>query len=343
MTKLTDGLLERVRRDPMRNDDELRDSLKNLGWLPELPAIEDEHGRTLVGNRRKRISAELGIPFVVRRVTFGEGDEADAGRVALAIASNVGGKKMSQGDRRNISLYLYNEREWSIERIAKALTVGISKIRKDVRQPGAAKDGPRRQREAKPMPGHDKAREAVRPMVERGEQISRDELAARLGVSAGTIQRAEIAERAALEARTDPVVDPQTLPKTAQEKLAAALRQQRKAQDDAYQERLSAGIKKMLEDTVLPHYDALKRQAEAAIRARKGVMSRENFRLIMACLHPDSRAGVSDERLAEAFQLVKELELVLVADASVSSFTMPRTMDDLAAMRRAKNGAGVKP
>jgi len=334
MTKLTDGLLDRVRRDPMKNDDELRDSLKNLGWLPELPAIEDEHGRTLVGNRRKRIAAEQGISFVVRRVTFGEGDEADAGRVALAIASNIGGKIMTNADRRSISQYLFQEREWSIERIAKALNSGLSKIRKDIRQPGPAKDGPRRQRDAKPMPGHDKAREAVRPFVERGETIARDELAARLGVSPATIQRAELAERAAREARADPIVDPTTLPRTAQEKLAAALRQQRKAQDDAYQERLSAGIKKMLEDTVLPRYDALKRQAEAAIRARKGVMSRESFRLVLACLHPDSRAGVSDERLAEAFQLIKELELVLVADNSTASFTMPRTVDDLATMRR---------
>ena len=171
-------------------------------------------------------------------------------------------------------------------------------------------------------------------MVERGEQIPRDELASRLGVSPATIQRAEIAERAAREARADPVVDPTTLPKTAQEKLAAALRQQRKAQDDAYQERLSAGIKKMLEDTVLPRYAELKRQADAAIRARKGVMNRESFRLILSCLHPDSRAGISDARLAEAFQLFRELELVLVADGSATSFTMPRTMDDLQAMRR---------
>ena len=57
--KLTDQLIARLRKAPMRDDDELRDSLKNWGWLPQLPAIMDERGQVLVGNRRLRLASEL--------------------------------------------------------------------------------------------------------------------------------------------------------------------------------------------------------------------------------------------------------------------------------------------
>ena len=250
--KLTDQLIARLRKAPMRDDDELRDSLKNWGWLPQLPAIMDERGQVLVGNRRLRLASELGIKSLIQRVTFGAGDEADAGRVALAIASNLGGKAMTPADRRQLSQYLYGERDWSLERIAKALHTGLSKIRDDLKVPGEPKaPGSKRKREAKPMPAHDLAREIVRPYVERGETISRDELAAKHGLTPGTIQRAEIAERAIKQALADPSIKPETLSSSAKEKLDAAIRQHKKRLDQEFNQRVAEGIQKMLEK-VLP-------------------------------------------------------------------------------------------
>lgn len=43
------------------------------------------------------------------------------------------------------------------------------------------------------------ARKIVRPLVEAGKAIQRDQLAKELGISSGTVQRAEMQERARLE------------------------------------------------------------------------------------------------------------------------------------------------
>ena len=42
---------------------------------------------------------------------------------------------MTPADRRQLSQYLYGERDWSLERIAKALHTGLSKIRDDLKVP----------------------------------------------------------------------------------------------------------------------------------------------------------------------------------------------------------------
>jgi hypothetical protein len=56
----------------------------------------------------------------------------------------------------------------------------------------------------------------------------------------------------------------------------------------------------------------------ATIKARKGlVFSKDEFAKILACLHPDSRAGLSDKRLAEAFDLFNSRKLVLYRDAKL--------------------------
>jgi hypothetical protein len=58
----------------------------------------------------------------------------------------------------------------------------------------------------------------------------------------------------------------------------------------------------------------------AKIKARKGlVLSKDEFNLVLACLHPDSRAGLSDKRLADAFKLINSRKLVLCRDASAAT------------------------
>jgi molecular chaperone GrpE (heat shock protein) len=338
MTKLTDQLLERIRKDPMTDDDDLRSSLRGFGWLPDLPAIKDEHGRILVGNRRMRIAEELGIRPMIRTVTFGAGTEADAGRIALAVASNLGNRPMDGRDRKRIALYLHSERRWEPERIATALKVNMRKIRSDLGLTAPAK-GERPQREDKPSPQYDRAREVVRPFVERSESISRDELAAQHGLSPNTLQRAELAERAAKEARDNPVVDPQALPKTAQEKLAAAERQMRKRLEREFDERVSKGVQSMLEQ-VLPRLKARETAANRTMKAYKGVMQRTDLMLVLSCLHPDSRVNATDEKLTRAFQLVKKLEPTLLSGADLANEPIvPESWADL----RRKNGASVKP
>jgi ParB-like chromosome segregation protein Spo0J len=111
---------------------ELRESLKQFGWIDEFPALIDEHDVVLVGHRRMKVAEELGIKPVIKKLALGSGNEADAKRLKLAIASNIGFKPITKEDRKRIAEYLYGEREWTLQRIAEALNVTKSAISKDL-------------------------------------------------------------------------------------------------------------------------------------------------------------------------------------------------------------------
>jgi len=115
-------------------DEELRESMRAFGWLRELPAIKDEHGVVIVGHRRMRIAAEIGIsqPWPVITETFGDGDAGDAQRFRLALATNIGGAPLTKADRAELAKYLYGDRNWTMARIGDALGVSIATIQRDL-------------------------------------------------------------------------------------------------------------------------------------------------------------------------------------------------------------------
>src|SRR5262245_22465048 len=113
---------------------ELRASLRLDGWNPEFPAIVDEHGVVLVGNRRMAAAKAEGIEAVTKTITFGSGDEADAARVRLALISNLGVKPLTKADRKRIAEHLYGQREWTMARIAEALNTTHKTISKDLEE-----------------------------------------------------------------------------------------------------------------------------------------------------------------------------------------------------------------
>jgi len=115
-----------------QDDSELRESLKRFGWYKQFPAIADENGVILVGHRRMKIAKELGIEPVIQAFTFGKGDAADAERLKIALASNIGGAPMTKEDRKHMAEYLYGSREWTMERIAEALNTTHKTISKDL-------------------------------------------------------------------------------------------------------------------------------------------------------------------------------------------------------------------
>jgi ParB-like chromosome segregation protein Spo0J len=129
---ITELLADNIRADVVGDDEELRESLKENGWVEELPALADENGVVLVGHRRVRLAKELGIELNIRMVKFGNGDAADAERVRLAIASNIGRKPMSKKDRERIAQYLYGKKQWTMQRIAEASKVGTKTISRDL-------------------------------------------------------------------------------------------------------------------------------------------------------------------------------------------------------------------
>jgi ParB-like chromosome segregation protein Spo0J len=115
-------------RTEATDDAELRESLKTFGWRKELPAIKDEHGNVIVGNRRLRIAREEGINPVIMFIKFGDDHEA----TKLAIASNLGSVALAPKDRARIAERLYGENGWTMTRIAAALNVSQATISSDL-------------------------------------------------------------------------------------------------------------------------------------------------------------------------------------------------------------------
>lgn len=131
---MSGAFADNIRQGPDRDDlTELRDSMRAFGWLPELPAIKDERGVILVGHRRLRVAAELGIEPVTRAVRLGSGDEADARRLAISIASNVGQRPLTPENRKRIAEYLYGERDWTMARIGEALQISARTVSEDLK------------------------------------------------------------------------------------------------------------------------------------------------------------------------------------------------------------------
>jgi len=304
------------------DDTELRDSLKSFGWVKEFPALADENGVVLVGNRRVKIARELGIEPVMETINFGKGDAADAARFKLAIASNVGFQQMTADDRKRIAAHLYGQ-EWTMQRIAEALSVSQATVTRDLnsnlftmnksnshqKTAGNPKGAGRPKGTLRPdlrMNATPKAEAAAKAVLDEGKSYA--EVEAATGFS-GTVLRSAIArEEGRREVLADPEVRPEDLTLSAQQKLEAAIRQHKKKLDLEFEESVRQTVLSRTKD----RFEWMKKKEEWANRiigSHKGIFSRQDYRKILACLHPDHN---SFQFAAEALQAFSKQEKVLV-------------------------------
>jgi ParB-like chromosome segregation protein Spo0J len=184
-------------------DDVLRESMRQNGWLPGHPAVADERGVVITGHRRLKIARELNIDPDIKEVRFGSGDAADIARLRAAWWSNEGVKSYTPGDRQAMAVYL-RERGWPQASIAEALHVAQATISRDLEEAGliihvnnqdaghgGARSGAGRPRKADKAELHND----IADRMDRGEDIRREELAARHGVGKNTVTRAVERER----------------------------------------------------------------------------------------------------------------------------------------------------
>lgn len=142
---------------------------------------------------------------------------------------------------------------------------------------------------------------------------------------------------ATAEVAADPEVLFDALSMSAQEKMKAWQRQTEKRLRQQIEEEERAKIQTMWDRTVLPHYNKRLAEADRVIKTRRGVWSRNFYRKLLACVHPD-RSSSSDA--PEVFRAVKDSELLLCkeAEAPTTSVGIPKTVEELMA-RRQGNGA----
>lgn len=352
----TGAFAENIRSITKLDDSELRASLQQFGWSTEFPAMMDEHGVVLVGHRRLKIAKELGIKPVIKKFSFGSGTAADAERLKLALVSNIGAQAMTKQDRENIAKHLYGTRQWTMERIGAALNVSQKTISKDLSgiytkginqksaktasnpkgsgRPHGSTKPPRAERQP-----HSVEREARIEMLSDAG-LSAAQIAAEVGLGERAVHQSlehvEIRREAAAK------IDPATLAMSAQEKLAAAIRQEKKKLETEFMKAVLLEVKKRIEQTVLPHYRKEQAEFQKVIKSRKGVMTKAEFKLVLTCLHPDRIAAfISDaglkKRFADAYHLINDLEVVLLDETQHPTgpgFEMPSTYEELMALKR---------
>jgi len=319
-----------------QDDSELRESLKRFGWYKQFPAIADENGVILVGHRRMKIAKELGIEPVIQAFTFGKGDAADAERLKIALASNIGGAPMTKEDRKHMAEYLYGSREWTMERIAEALNTTHKTISKDLSEfVPSVKNKPKGKGRPK---GSTARRKNTTVDAERAALAILDgsktypEAEQESGLS-NTVLRAAVARE---EGRREPTVTPDMLSMTAQQKFDTAIRQAKRKLEIEIETKCREDLQRWLNEVTLPQYAKELGVLERSIRERKGIMDRITYRKILACLHPDRVIDPAlKKRYEEAFRLFTELEKrVLDEKESPTQFRkMPRTYEELMAMK----------
>lgn len=357
-----------VRTTKPLNDDELRESLKG-GWNPELPAIKDEHGVLIVGHRRVKVAEGLGVEPVIKTVTFGDGPDGEAARIRLANVSNIGGAPMTAEDRKAQAVRLYDGgKGLTMDQIAPMLGVSEPTIHRDLkdvltdertpkREPktdslGRKNSGrPKAAPKPKPAPAprarknSDTAeRRAAELVLDGGKSYKQAAAEAGLNGTEQVVKTAVAREEGRREAKADPVIDPATLSIPMRKKFDAAIRQYKKTLAAQFEKTVQDEIQSRLRETVLPLLDEQYRKYLQISNSHQGLMPRATYRLILSCLHPDSRRSASKERLAEAMNAFASRETVLSKREVVSSAPLVSSdlMDWDAAKKRATEARRAK-
>jgi hypothetical protein len=166
-----------------------------------------------------------------------------------------------------------------------------------------------------------RAREIVRPLVDRGEPVTARELAKQHDISADSFERALHVERA-LHDVIGSVAAPDAI-----DKARLELFQQRLEAD--FEQRVLDEVRKRLNE-ILPKYRADHEHYRQIIERRRGFMDRKTYNGILMRLHPD-HGGDAD--LLDAFVKLKNI-LLDEKESPTESDLVPRNFEELMERKR---------
>jgi hypothetical protein len=132
-------------------------------------------------------------------------------------------------------------------------------------------------------------------------------------------------------------ISPGTLPKSYQEKFAVLERRLRKELEAEFEQKVIAACDRMLEETLLPHYNQSYAEHQQVIKSRRGVMTNADYNKIRACLHPDRvQDPALKARYAEAFRIFNDAKICLLDEKQMATLTfgMPKNLAELRAMKQ---------
>jgi len=150
------------------------------------------------------------------------------------------------------------------------------------------------------------------------------------------------------EAQAEPEIDRAALSMSAQQKLDAAIRQEKRKLAAEFEQLVQAKVTEIINEGVLPSWKRRLEEAETVLRRnrRRGAMTMAEFRNILSCLHTDRFSQLFPgmeidpslrRRFDRAFQEFKRVKVFLVSEEespteSLAS-TVPRTRAEWDAAR----------
>lgn len=208
--------------------------------------------------------------------------------------------------------------DWSDRRIAEAVGTSdmtIGRIRKSgatnvAPEKRVGRDGKKQSATKHKTPKRDIVQAAVDTFVKAGEPVPRKKLATEYGVGEHTVEAADIAARARLEAEAQ--ITPEDLSMTARQKLEAAIKQHQRRLDAKFDQTVLKEIKRRVEKLVLPSHQQTLDDAALVLKARKGIFTQKEYNAILRCVHPDLSPTIVEKN--EAFQLLHMRRLVLLSN-----------------------------
>jgi hypothetical protein len=191
----------------------------------------------------------------------------------------------------------------------------------------------------------------IMAMDKRGEAIpSIEALMVTLGVSQTPIRYAKYALAKIKQEREDAIPDISSFPKKYRDECERFRRNLEKFARRKIDEGVRKELDEYMNEVILPQKRKDQEHYHAVVNAHKGVMKRDVYRKMLACLHPDQ--SMSAATRAEMFEIWKNLGYVLVgpAEAPITLSTLPasaeafraRKMQAEAERRRAKTRAASK-
>jgi hypothetical protein len=159
------------------------------------------------------------------------------------------------------------------------------------------------------------------------------EASAMFGVSVAVAKVAVAKEQGR---RESPPPDPSHFARTTKDQFDRAVR---KAVADArvqIEAEVKERVHKAYDETFIPHAFAKAEYADEVLATRHGIMSASDFKKILTCLHPDTAMPSWKERCAEAFDLFKKLERLLIKPdtSGTPPSELPSTVGELLARRK---------
>jgi hypothetical protein len=122
----------------------------------------------------------------------------------------------------------------------------------------------------------------------------------------------QIQEHERIRRAADQEVDASTLSQSAQQRLEAVIRQHKRRLDADFERRVQEEANARVSRLAYPRLMEIIGDAQQVLRAgRRGIFTRDEYNIILRCVHPDRSPAVEEKN--EAFRLLHDKKLLLLS------------------------------